>query len=45
MQIATIKTNLGEIEIELYETDMPKTVKNFIDLAKKGFYNNLLKTS
>lgn len=41
MQTITLKTNFGEIEFETYDTDTPKTVKNFIDLANKGFYNNL----
>ncbi len=31
----------GTIEIELYPEDAPKTVENFITLAKKGFYNGL----
>jgi len=38
-QIAVIKTNQGDIKVELYAKDSPKTVKNFTDLAKKGFYN------
>lgn len=42
MQTATIKTNLGDIKMELCANDAPKTVKNFIDLAEKGFYNNLI---
>lgn len=37
--IATIKTNQGDIKIELFIKDSPKTVQNFIDLANKGFYN------
>lgn len=36
---ATIKTNFGNIELELFAKDAPKTVKNFLDLAKKGFYD------
>ncbi len=31
---ATIKTNLGDIELELYQDLVPKTVDNFIGLAK-----------
>ena len=34
-----LKTNYGNIELELYSQDSPKTVKNFLDLAKKGFYD------
>ena len=38
-QFATIKTNYGDIKLELYSQSAPKTVKNFLDLAQKGFYN------
>ena len=31
----------GEIRIELYPEDAPKTVESFITLAKKGFYDGL----
>jgi peptidylprolyl isomerase/peptidyl-prolyl cis-trans isomerase B (cyclophilin B) len=31
----------GEIRIELYPEDAPKTVENFVTLAKKEFYNGL----
>jgi peptidylprolyl isomerase/peptidyl-prolyl cis-trans isomerase B (cyclophilin B) len=31
----------GEIRIEFFPEDAPKTVENFVTLAKKGFYNNL----
>jgi peptidylprolyl isomerase len=37
---AIIKTNLGEIELELFSADTPNTVSNFAKLAKAGFYNN-----
>ena len=33
--------NGHEIRIEFYPEDAPKTVDNFVTLAKKGFYNNL----
>ncbi len=39
---AVIRTSMGPIEIELYGLDAPKTVKNFVELAKKGFYNGIL---
>lgn len=29
------------MKVEFYDQDAPNTVKNFIDLAKKGFYNGL----
>ena len=38
--IAIIKTNYGEIELELLETEMPITVGNFVSLAESGFYNS-----
>jgi peptidylprolyl isomerase/peptidyl-prolyl cis-trans isomerase B (cyclophilin B) len=31
----------GEIRLEFYPEDAPKTVENFVTLAKKGFYNGL----
>ena len=33
--------NGQEIRLEFYPADAPKTVENFLTLAKKGFYNNL----
>ncbi|HTK33570.1 MAG TPA: peptidylprolyl isomerase [Candidatus Paceibacterota bacterium] len=38
----TIETNKGTIVFETYDNDAPKTVANFISLANKGFYNNLI---
>jgi len=38
---ATIKTAKGEMKVEFYERDAPKTVKNFVNLSKKGFYDGL----
>ena len=38
---AIIKTEKGDMTLEFYEKDAPKTVENFITLAKKGFYNGL----
>lgn len=31
----------GEIKIEFYPEDAPKTVENFVTLARKGFYDGL----
>ena len=39
---ATIQTNQGTIKVELFEDKAPKTTKNFIDLAQKGFYNGVV---
>ena len=38
---ATMKTSKGEIIVELYPTDAPKTVQNFLGKVKSGFYANL----
>ncbi len=37
--IATMQTNFGEIKIELFSSDAPKTVENFVKLAEDGFYD------
>jgi peptidyl-prolyl cis-trans isomerase B (cyclophilin B) len=36
---AIIETKFGEIELEFLEDKAPGHVKNFVDLAKKGFYD------
>ena len=36
-----INTEKGAMKTELFTEDAPKTVANFVDLAKKGFYNGL----
>ncbi|HYG39887.1 MAG TPA: peptidylprolyl isomerase [Cytophagales bacterium] len=41
MKKAEIKTVKGTMKVEFYEKDTPNTVKNFIDLAEKGFYDGL----
>ncbi len=38
----TIKTNQGDIKIQLFDELVPKTVKNFIELAEKGYYNGVI---
>jgi peptidyl-prolyl cis-trans isomerase B (cyclophilin B) len=38
---AIIKTEKGDMTLELYEKDAPKTVENFITLINKGYYNGL----
>jgi len=38
---AVIKTNKGEMKVRFYEEDAPKTVANFVKLAKEGYYNGL----
>lgn len=41
-RIAVIETNLGTIELELFEDKTPIATKNFIDLAEKGFYDGVI---
>jgi len=36
-----INTDRGTMVVEFYEQDAPKTVQNFIGLAKQGYYNGL----
>ena len=36
-----MKTNKGEIRIELFDDDAPKTVDNFINLAQSGYYDGI----
>ncbi len=38
---ATIKTNKGDITVELYGNEAPKAVANFIKLANEKFYNGI----
>lgn len=39
---ATIKTNKGDITVRLFPAHAPKTVENFIGLAKKGYYDGVV---
>ncbi len=38
---ATIKTNFGEIEVQLFPQDAPLAVNNFVFLARQGFYDEV----
>jgi peptidyl-prolyl cis-trans isomerase B (cyclophilin B) len=38
---AEIITSKGVMKLDFFEADAPKTVKNFIDLSKKGFYDGV----
>lgn len=42
MTTATIQTSRGNIVLELHQDKTPNTVKNFVDLTEKGFYNDLI---
>lgn len=41
MKVATIKTNRGDIRLELFADKAPKTVANFEKLAGEGFYDGI----
>ena len=42
MTKAEMITDKGTMLIEFYDEDAPNTVKNFVDLSKKGFYDGLI---
>ena len=42
MTNATLVTNHGDIGIELFDADAPKTVENFLKLSRDGFYNGVV---
>lgn len=39
---ALVKTNRGDITIQLFPEHAPKTVENFVQLAKKGYYDGII---
>ncbi|MBR9976938.1 MAG: peptidylprolyl isomerase [Bacteroidetes bacterium] len=41
-EIVVIETNVGNIELEMYRSDAPKTVENFVELAKKGYFDGVI---
>jgi cyclophilin family peptidyl-prolyl cis-trans isomerase len=42
MTTATMQTNHGAIELELFDADAPKTVENFTKLSRDGFYDGVI---
>ena len=42
MTSITIATEKGDIDVDLFTSDAPKATKNFMDLAKKGFYDDVV---
>src|SRR5690242_18237727 len=40
--IAHYETNLGKFDVKLFAAEAPKTVSNFVELARKGFYNGII---
>jgi peptidyl-prolyl cis-trans isomerase B (cyclophilin B) len=41
MTTAMMETDRGMITLQLFDADAPGTVKNFVELSKKGFYDGL----
>ncbi|MCL2932869.1 MAG: peptidylprolyl isomerase [Trichodesmium sp. MAG_R03] len=41
MTRAIMDTEKGKINLELFDNDAPNTVKNFVELSEKGFYDGL----
>ncbi len=39
--VVVMETTMGTIEIEMFAKETPKTVENFIGLARKGYYNGI----
>src|SRR5687768_15853874 len=42
MAKATISTDKGDIDVDIFLEGAPKAAQNFIDLAKKGFYDGVI---
>ena len=42
MTAATLHTNKGAVAVELFDEDAPKTVDNFLKLARDGFYDGVI---
>lgn len=39
---AVVKTNMGDITIQLFPEEAPKTVENFVGLSEKGYYDGVI---
>jgi cyclophilin family peptidyl-prolyl cis-trans isomerase len=42
MASATIHTTKGDIDVDVFTDDAPKAANNFLDLARKGFYDGVI---
>ncbi|KAF5309106.1 hypothetical protein D9611_014793 [Ephemerocybe angulata] len=42
MESVVLETSMGDIQLELYWNHAPKTCKNFVELAKRGYYNGVV---
>jgi len=39
--VVTLKTSMGDVTVELFDADAPKTVNNFLKLVKSDFYDGV----
>lgn len=39
--VVTLHTSMGDISLELYFKEAPRTCKNFFELARKGYYDGV----
>ncbi|KAJ0463863.1 putative peptidylprolyl isomerase [Helianthus annuus] len=37
----TLETSMGSFTVEMYDKHAPRTCKNFIELSRRGYYNNV----
>ena len=37
-----LKTSMGTLKVELYVKHAPRTCKNFVELARRGYYNGTI---
>lgn len=42
LPVVRMKTNVGDIDIEFYPDKAPKTVENFLNYVKQGYFNGLI---
>ncbi|KAJ3552804.1 hypothetical protein NM688_g3963 [Phlebia brevispora] len=42
MESVVLETSLGDIQLELYWDHAPRTCKNFVELARRGYYNGII---
>ncbi len=42
LEVVVMETSMGTIELQMFRGDAPKTVENFVQLAKKGYYNGII---
>nr|ACF79802.1 unknown [Zea mays] len=38
----TLETSMGAVSVEMYYRHAPKTCRNFVELARRGYYDNVI---